>query len=134
MYPGEMENAVAGGHSIAHLELADVDAHRGRRVRCRAKDTATCDNGHKPLDCSSYPFFPVMPAAANGGAVRLAVKDEVCPLRSDQMRDHQRYVRRAWQEVIAKNPAVTSWLSSIAAEIYDADCEIVELANGLADR
>src|SRR4029077_14157476 len=58
LYPGELEEARAGGQSTAHLEITQADYHGGKKAVCKARDTAHCDGGFKPLDCVSYPFFP----------------------------------------------------------------------------
>jgi hypothetical protein len=56
LYPGELDMAKAAGYSLDHLFI-DSDLFGGQRARCVAHDTSTCDNGYKPLDCASYPFF-----------------------------------------------------------------------------
>lgn len=58
MYPGEHEDAVERGESVAHLRVIDDDDNGGKRAVCEASSCADCDGGYKPLDCASYPLFP----------------------------------------------------------------------------
>jgi hypothetical protein len=115
LYPGELEQAIAEGKSVAHLEILDGNYHQGKRARCRAADTRSCDHGYKPLDCASYPFFPVAsPQSGNGaGHATLVVKDAICPIHSSQISYHRRYVAERWRALLKRIPAVESWLRSI---------------------
>jgi hypothetical protein len=110
LHPGELDTARAAGQSIAHLEITDADYHGGQKAVCKAAVTATCDSGFKPLDCVSYPFFPAPPA---GKGVDLLIKGKKCPLQIEHLQGHAALVRRAWNEVMARNPKVRAWLVKV---------------------
>jgi hypothetical protein len=117
LHPGELEEAVARGQSVAHLEVIDLNYHGGVRVKCRAKDTATCDNGYKPMDCVSYPFFPDLAPtsdAKNGGPEVTLSKGSGCPIQGHQIPGHAQYVREKWQKIIQRKPEVAAWLRSFS--------------------
>ena len=116
LYPGEVEEALAQGRSIAHLEMIDSNHHGGARAKCRAKDTARCDNGYKPLDCASYPFFPMLSAVSNQADRDpwvMVAKDAGCPIRGHEIPYHERYVRDVWRKLIERKPGVVTWLRSV---------------------
>ena len=108
MYPGELAAAQAAGRSTAHLEVAD-DGCGGHRAICRATDAATCDGGYKPLDCASYPLFPVVDSANSLAAVD---KGEKCPLPAEALSVHLRWTLAQWELVIERDPEVVAWLRS----------------------
>jgi hypothetical protein len=110
LYPGELEEARAGGQSTAHLTITDADYHGGKKAICKARDTASCDGGFKPLDCVSYPFFPAPPVA---GDVDLLIKGRKCPLLPQHLQRHAARVREAWNAIAARNPKILSWLSRV---------------------
>src|ERR1700722_6602570 len=131
LYPGELDLARKAGHSTAHLKIIDDDYHAAQKVGCSAKETATCDNGFKPLDCKSYPFFP---AAPNNGHVDLLVKGKKCPLQAEHLKVHAAFVRETWNEVMASNPDVRAWLSKVELVGYSepprpsAELELIKLS------
>lgn len=106
MYPGEREDAkFRDGKTIEHLEVLDEDGYRGLKVVC----TRRCGDGdYKPLDCASYPYFPVV----KNGLITGLIKGEKCPLI--QLRAnigvHALWVLRTWQELIDERPLVGKWL------------------------
>jgi hypothetical protein len=110
LYPGELDRARAEGRSTAHLEVIEADYHGGQKVTCSATNTATCDNGFKPLDCQSYPFFPAHPGR---GDVDLLVKGTKCPLQVEHLANHAATVQEAWGELIDIDPAVREWLNKV---------------------
>lgn len=110
LYPGELEDAQAAGQSITHLEITDADYHGGKKAVCKARDTASCDGGFKPLDCVSYPFFPAPPG---DGEVDLMIKGEKCPLLALHLQRHAAFVREAWNAIAARRPAILAWLNKI---------------------
>jgi len=115
LYPGEIEAAVDAGKSITHLVILSSNHHGGQLAECRAADTRSCDNGYKPLDCSSYPFFPAEQTewVDTGTKALLMVKDEICPLKSSAIDSHRRYVAENWGVLLQRVPAVATWLKSI---------------------
>jgi hypothetical protein len=110
LYPGELEAAKAAGQSTAHLKIIDADYHGGKKAVCQARCTATCDNGFKPLDCVSYPFFPAPPEA---GEVDLMIKGKKCPLQAEHLHEHAALVRELWNETAEGNPEIIVWLSKV---------------------
>jgi hypothetical protein len=123
LYPGEIEAALAEGKLVTHLEILDPNYHGGMRARCRALDTRSCDQGYKPLDCASYPLFPVLLPKTDDAtpASSLVVKDSVCPIHSSEILDHGRFVVDAWNRLMKTNAAVKSWLTSIYPDNVRAD-------------
>lgn len=116
LYPGEVENAQADGHSLDHLQVLDSSYYGGVEVKCRAKNTATCDNGYKPLDCASYPLFPLPSyGSAEGSSIsRLMItKASGCPIQGHEITGHRAYVQDLWQRIIAAQPEVEAWLSLV---------------------
>ena len=107
LYPGELDAAAAAGQSVAHLKITDADYHGGQKAVCTATCTATCDNGFKPLDCVSYPFFPAPP---QGGEVDLLLKGCKCPLQAAQHQDHADKIRVAWNALMRCDPEIGLWL------------------------
>ncbi len=119
LYPGELEAARAQGRSLAHLEILDDTYHGGMRVRCRAKNTATCDGGYKPLDCLSYPFFPELCETADGKNLTLS-KGGGCPIAAHEIPGHAQYVTGLWQTLLDKSPAVAKWVRSFGSVQTDS--------------
>lgn len=114
LYPGELDAAARAGASSDHLTITDPDDHGGRRAICTAADTATCDHGYKPLDCQSYPYFPVAGDGARLGLIRGAK----CPLPDPAIRDHAGWVRRAWTMLLVQHPEVAAWLAAVTLVGY----------------
>jgi hypothetical protein len=110
LYPGELATAHAAGQSTAHLEITDADYHGGQKAVCRARDTATCDGGFKPLDCVSYPFFP---APVGNGLVDLLIKGRKCPLMAEHLQHHAATIRALWNAALARNPKILGWLNKV---------------------
>lgn len=119
LYPGELEEARAQGRSLAHLEILEESYHGAPRVRCRAKNTATCDGGYKPLDCVSYPFFPELPEDPGSAKLTLS-KGGGCPIAAHEIPAHAIYVTGLWQALMEKKPAVTDWVRSFGCAETDA--------------
>src|SRR5262249_36867287 len=112
--PGELEEAQQHGESVAHLRITQDDDHGGKRAVCTACDTASCDGGYKPLDCRSYPFFPVI----EDGRVGAVIKGRKCPLLVQHLIDHARWVEFAWNRVLARSPKVRRWLAAVKLHGY----------------
>jgi hypothetical protein len=110
LYPGEIEEAWRGGQSTAHLTITDDDYHGGKKAMCKARDTATCDGGFKPLDCVSYPFFPAPPGS---GPIDLMIKGEKCPLMLRHLQRHTAFVRELWNALAARRPEILGWLNKV---------------------
>lgn len=119
LYPGELEEARAQGRSLAHLEILEESYHGAPRVRCRAKNTATCDGGYKPLDCVSYPFFPELPEDPGSAKLTLS-KGGGCPIAAHEIPAHAIYVTGLWQALMEKKPSVTDWVRSFGCAETDA--------------
>lgn len=117
MYPGELEAAQASGQSVAHLKIFDTDYFGGVRAICHAADTSTCDNGYKPLDCATYPFFPLVSSKGNG--VGNLLKGKKCPIEADEIVDHASWAESTWNALIQDNPAIAAWLSKVKLVGYE---------------
>ncbi len=116
MYPGELEAAEAAGKSIGHLTSLEP-YNGGFKCTCRAADTATCDNGYKPLDCKSYPFFPTVDVST--GAIAATLKGAKCPLTPDMVTEHRTWVSRVWSQLAERTPSVRGWLAKVSLVGYD---------------
>jgi|SRR6266567_3101506 len=124
LYPGEIEEAAARGRSIAHLQVIDANYRGGVRAKCCANDTATCDNGYKPLDCISYPFFPELATTpgTNGTETTTVVtlaKGSGCPIQDREIPRHESYVRELWLRLVRQNPKIAAWLRSLSLSNTD---------------
>jgi hypothetical protein len=114
MYPGEVEEARQRGESVEHLEVIDPDFHGGRKVKCRANETKTCDHGYKPLDCSSYPFFPRPHSGATDSLTSISLsKGSACPLMSEDLVGHAKFVSDAWLALMRRTPQTADWLEGV---------------------
>jgi hypothetical protein len=129
LYPGEIEAALAESKSVTHLEILDPNYHGGMRVKCRALDTGSCDQGYKPLDCASYPLFPVLlPECDAALDLSLIVKDSICPIHSSEISYHGRFVIETWRRLVSRNAAVKSWLRSIyPGNVRPDDTDFIQL-------
>lgn len=111
LHPGELETAKANGQSTAHLQITDPDYNGGQKAVCTAKDTANCDNGLKPLDCKSYPFFPTVSDGAD--EIGFLIKGKKCPLQVEHLAPHMATVKSDWDAIIAKSPEIAAWLRKV---------------------
>lgn len=114
--PGEVEEAQSRGERLDHLELTPL-AFGGWRAVCHARETATCDHGYKPLDCCSYPFFPVINA---NDTLAADLKGAKCPLAAHALTSHRRWVERAWNRLLATSPRVREWLRRVRLVGYES--------------
>lgn len=125
LYPGEVAAAKGRGESLHHLDIFDDDYHGGSRATCFASDTASCDSGYKPLDCATYPFFPVIGEQSDteaieptGGDANVAAEQRVikwdfgqkCPLNPEELITHLDLMRAAWQDRMRADHRVAPWL------------------------
>lgn len=116
LFPGEIEAAEAAGSSLGHLRITAAE-HGGYRAVCTAGDTASCDNGYKPLDCKSYPFFPTL--RPDRDEVGLMIKGRKCPLLVEEVREHQAWVRAVWSALAAPSVRIATWLRRVRLVGYD---------------
>lgn len=110
LYPGEIDAARDADHSLEHLDVFDKSYHGGARALCKATDTSTCDQGYKPLDCASYPYFPTI---GLDDEVEITLKGKKCPLEDADIPYHRAWAERAWQELVQKRPDVHTWLRNV---------------------
>ncbi len=113
MHPGEVEDAQDRGASLAHLDLFDKDYHGGVRATCHATDTANCDDGYKPLDCSTYPLFPFIEASSSPEPSDEWLVGEKCPLRRDQLAAHFALMRSIWRRLIQADARIGPWVKLV---------------------
>jgi hypothetical protein len=114
LYPGELEAASEAGTSLKHLKITER-YHGGFKAICTAKETATCDNGYKPLDCKSYPYFPLVRDAV----IIAGLKGKKCPLTVELTEGHARFVEREWRLLAIERPEVVEWLKRVALVGYE---------------
>lgn len=114
LYPGEWEKAQ--GLFRQHLLITLADHHGGKIVACDRDsfDQSRChpSRNFKPLDCQSYPFFPVMTEA---GEIDLAVDTARCPLTRNLvgLKAHYEETLRRWRELAQNNEEVQAWIAAI---------------------
>lgn len=113
MYPGEVEKAKEENKKLTHLELTPY--HGGYKAICKAKDTSCCDGGYKPLDCSSYPFFPTVPDQA----IEVNLKGKKCPLTPLHLKEHRTWVKKQWETLAAGSQKVLDWLKKVTLVGYE---------------
>ena len=125
LYPGELEDAKKQGWMTAHLEVLEENYHGGVRVRCRAKDTTICDYGYKPLDCVSYPFFPIVPKESTDNACHRVImlgKGSGCPILRHEIPNHEVFIQDLWKKRIEKKPIIWAWLKAVSftsSDLFD---------------
>jgi hypothetical protein len=116
LYPGELEDAKKLGETYTHLEIIDNNYHGGKRAICTAKDTSSCDNGYKPLDCASYPLFPKNIGENN---MTSFIKGKKCPLKISQISQHTKWVYCTWKQLILNKKNIRTWLEKVDLLGYD---------------
>lgn len=114
MYPGELEAAIRAGLSVRHLQITEP-YNGGFKAVCTAGRTATCDDGYKPLDCKSYPYFPVI----KDGQIHAGLKGKKCPLTPAMTRAHAQFVEHEWRHLAEQVPAVIDWLDHVTLVGYE---------------
>lgn len=107
LYPGEVDAARQTGRSLEHLRLSPMP-HGGFRATCNARDKSSCDDGYKPLDCASYPFFPTIDG---DGRIAADLKGEKCPLQTVMLAAHRRWVIAAWTKLSSTVPGIAKWIA-----------------------
>jgi hypothetical protein len=117
LYPGELRHAQTLGQSVSHLNVIDDDYHGGARAVCRAKDPKTCDGGYKPLDCASYPFFPLVADPLE--PIERLLKGVKCPLTNADIGSHADWVRVQWTRLARNVAAVREWLPKVRLVGYE---------------
>lgn len=105
LYPGELEGA---NESISHLKIISDNDHEGKRAVCTASNTGTCDGGYKPMDCKSYPFFPVI----ENNCISTLIKGDKCPLTRSNLIVHAQWVTDAWTYMIS-DKKIKDWLATV---------------------
>ncbi|QDT68834.1 hypothetical protein MalM25_17590 [Planctomycetes bacterium MalM25] len=113
--PGEVEEAKDRGERLDHLELSPLP-FGGWRAICHAQKTSTCDGGYKPLDCRSYPYFPIVDSRQ---MLTAGLKGAKCPLKGPAIASHRHWVERAWQSLLQSSPELLEWLRSVRLVGYE---------------
>ncbi|MDD4352144.1 MAG: hypothetical protein PHU71_04145 [Candidatus Gracilibacteria bacterium] len=119
LYPGEWEKEVK--ERKKHILISDDDNHTGKLGYCDKEnfDQSQCNplQNFKPLDCHSYPFFPVIA----DGKLKLAIDSKRCPLSKDiqQLREHYRFILNEWMRVVGNNEKVKTWIGNISLDGYE---------------
>lgn len=103
-----------GRTDIGHLKVIDDDYLGGKKVKCIAKDCATCDHGYKPIMCRSYPLW--MRSTAEVKVLR-SLK---CPLPSSVLSNHKEYVVSMFNDFQREvYPDLDSFLKVAWVDKYD---------------
>ena len=120
LFPGELDKAIQSNYSIEHLTIIEEDELKGHKAICKAKDTSTCDNGYKPIDCQFYPFFPTI---KDDEIVML--RGNKCPLKTTDIRDQANYVFQTIRKMICVNKETTlKWLRMVQLIGYRKDGDL----------
>jgi hypothetical protein len=120
LYPEELKNV--SDVEIKHLELGK-EYKGGRLAKCKAKDTATCDGGYKPLDCQMYPLLPKF---KNGKVSMFKVhsvdkqRSTKCPLAISKLKYHAKLLA----DKLNKMPNVHDFFNSLPAVGYKKTLEV----------
>lgn len=120
LHPSELDNVPE--NMIEHLELGK-EYKGGVTAKCKAKDTATCDGGYKPLDCQMY---PLLPRFKNGVVTKFKVhsidkkKSTKCPLALSKLKYHSRILA----EKLNKMTEVHEFFNSLPAVGYKKTLEV----------
>ena len=117
LHPGELAAAEARGESTAHLEVTRTE-RGGHRAICRAGRTEVCDDGYKPLDCQSYPYFPLL-AEGEETVSRWLLKGRKCPLLPHEIDTHGKWVIEQWSSLLEASPDIARWLRGVVLVGYD---------------
>ena len=115
LYPGELNEAVAAGVSLKHLDIRP-SGEGGHRAICIANDKSRCDEGYKPLDCASYPFFPT--AGRSASTVDAGRLSWHCPLRSELLARHATWVAGRWRQLARTSDGIRRWIRRVSLVDY----------------
>lgn len=119
MYPGEWDQEP--NERKEHIIISDDNDHGGKLGYCDKEnfDQSQCNplQNFKPLDCHSYPFFPVIV----DGQLKLSIDSKRCPLSKDieKLRDHYRFILSEWLKAIENDESVKTWIESISLDGYE---------------
>ena len=108
MLPNELEQADS---YVGHLEIIDDNYRGGKKVKCKAINTADCDGGYKPIQCAVYPLW-----VTSESNVEL-MKSTKCPLASNKLYDHSYKALRIIADYKVKNTDVDAEEFIKSAEI-----------------
>ncbi len=67
------------GQRIEHLEIFGDTGMGGKKVRCHAANTKTCDDGYKPIQCRIYPLW----------FADSVLRSAKCPLNNSCLKEHK---------------------------------------------
>lgn len=124
LYPGELEQAIQEEYHHRHLDIFDDNYHGGKKAICNAHETATCDHGYKPLDCKTYPLFPMLNIK---NSVANFIKGSKCPVNIQEISYHREWAKIAWENLAKNNLEVAEWLRKVSLVGYE---KIDEQSNG----
>lgn len=95
LLPEELETAKG---STNHLEVIDDSYNGGKKVICKAKDTANCDGGYKPVQCGVYPLW-----VTSGSKTKRSMK---CPLSDLKVSLHKKEAIEVINEYKENHPNI----------------------------
>ncbi len=109
LYPGEYEES---NLNKSHLKIIDENYHGGKKAVC----TRLCAPGDfKPLDCKTYPFFPVIDS---NNTIRL-IKGSKCPLTNSELTRHKAWVMNTWIKLF-RNEQIREWVKKVKLIGYES--------------
>jgi hypothetical protein len=111
-YPGEYE---ASPLNKSHLKIVNENYHGGKKAICTKHCTA---KSFKPLDCKTYPFFPIIDRKNN---IRL-LKGIKCPLTKKELAKHKSWVLKTWKKSL-ENEEMRNWLKKVKLVGYKSFVE-----------
>jgi len=96
-----------------HLEIVNDNYLGGKIVKCIAKNTANCDKGYKPIQCSAYPFW--IRATDNDTDVENSLR---CPMPKKTMSKHKDKAVQLIKEY-AKGVDIADFLKKAKVKNYE---------------
>jgi hypothetical protein len=112
IHPGELQGSTLPRD---HIETISEGQYGETYGYCKKEcfDQSKCNHllNFKPLDCRSYPFFPVF----CDEHLELAIDANRCPLARDmyRLKDHYQWVLDEWTALISRDNRVVEWIKSL---------------------
>lgn len=116
LFPGEYES-VSDKINKDHIEIRK-NFFGGFLGFCNPnvlnQKVCSLNNNFKPLDCSSYPFFP---AIVNEN-LELTADVKRCPICLDELVSHYFKIKKLWEN-LSKDKKIREWIKNIKLDGYE---------------
>lgn len=116
LFPGEYES-VSEKINKNHIEIR-ANFFGGFLGFCNPnvlnQKACSLNNNFKPLDCSSYPFFPTI---VNGN-LELTADIKRCPICLDELVNHYFKIKKLWEN-LSKDKKIREWIKNIKLNGYE---------------